>query len=233
MLSLVTMTLAQKQVSLNAADGLEITADLYEVDPVCQMVILCHQAGWSRGEYRETAKWLNTKNFNCLAIDQRSGEGVNDVNNETAARAKQQGKGQSYLDAEQDIVAAVHWAQARTGRRVVLVGSSYSASLVLKIAMDMDEVMGVAAFSPGEYFGAKLKLGKAIDGLATPTFITASKAEMPKAQLLANHVQPRRLTTYVPTEAGFHGSRALWTTNEGHEGYRKAFLEWLEKFRKY
>jgi alpha-beta hydrolase superfamily lysophospholipase len=225
------LSFSQKPVSFHAEDGLEITADLYEIDPTCPMVILCHQAGWSRGEYRQTALWLNANAFNCLAVDQRSGKGVNGVPNATAARAKKQGKGQAYLDAEQDIVAAVSWAAAHTTKDIILVGSSYSASLVLKVAHDMAPVAGVAAFSPGEYFGAQLKLGKTIDGLAKPTFITASQAEMPEALELAAHVQPASLRTYTPATAGHHGSRALWTSNSGYEGYREAFLNWLLQFK--
>jgi dienelactone hydrolase len=231
MMAAFAVPFAQEPVSFLAADGLEVTADLYEIDVTYPLVILCHQAGWSRGEYRETALWLNGRAFNCLAVDQRSGDGVNEVPNATAARAKKLGKGQAYLDAEQDIVAAVGWAAAHTLKGIILVGSSYSASLALKVGHDKARVVGIAAFSPGEYFGAKLKLGKAIDGLAKPTFITASQAEMPKALALAAHVQPAFLRTYTPTAAGHHGSRALWTTNAGYEGYREAFLNWLMQFK--
>lgn len=222
---------SQKLVSFKAADGLKITADFYEAASKAPLIILCHQAEWSRGEYSETAKWLNDNHFSCLAIDQRSGEAINDVVNETASRAKKAGKGLSYLDAEQDIAAAVAWAKASGAQQIILLGSSYSASLALKIAKENQAIIGVAAFSPGEYFGAKLKLGKAIDGLNKPTFITASKSEMTKAQALIAHVSPAALTTYTPTSDGFHGSRALWTTKEGFEGVRKALLAWLAQFQ--
>jgi dienelactone hydrolase len=132
------------------------------------------------------------------------------------------------LDAEPDIVAAVEWAAARWQRKVILVGSSYSASLALKIAKENEKVHAVAAFSPGEYFGKALNLGKTIQDLAKPTFITASKAEMVKTKDLAAHVNPSNLTLHTPTVDGHHGSRALWTDKPGHQEYRKAFLAWLK-----
>jgi pimeloyl-ACP methyl ester carboxylesterase len=222
---------AQKQVVFYAQDTLEVTADWYEAGEDLPLIILCHQAGWSRGEYQETALWLNSLHFNCLALDQRSGEGVNNVPNVTAAQAKKLGKGQTFLDAEPDILAAIQWGIEKRSAGVILVGSSYSASLVLKIAHQIDMVIGVAAFSPGEYFGAKLNLGKAIDGLEKPTFITASKVEMGKMKPLEAHVQPGMLTTYVPQVEGQHGSRALWTSKTGYEGYRRAFSDWLLRFQ--
>ena len=230
-ITLSTSVFSQQMVHFKAADGLEITADFYEDISGSPLIILCHQAGWSRGEYQETAKWLNENHFSCLAIDQRSGEAVNLIANETAERAKKAGKGQAYLDAEQDIVAAVDWAKASGTQKIILLGSSYSASLALKIAKQNAAVIGVAAFSPGEYFGAQLKLGKTIDGLDKPTFITASKSEMGKAMTLGAHVLPTARTTYTPTTDGYHGSRALWSTKEGFEGYRKALLAWLGQFQ--
>ncbi|HLP14516.1 MAG TPA: hypothetical protein VK177_21475, partial [Flavobacteriales bacterium] len=96
-------------IEFNAADGLAITADSYEVLPGEKYILLCHQAEFSRGEYIETAKKLNEMGYNCLAIDQRSGEMCNDVVNETAKRAREQKKKTDYKDAEQDIVAAVDY----------------------------------------------------------------------------------------------------------------------------
>ena len=79
-------------VHFDSADGLKITADLYlSHDKSKPFVVLCHQASWSRGEYREIAPKLIALGFNCMAIDQRSGNEVNDVKNETADLANQEG----------------------------------------------------------------------------------------------------------------------------------------------
>ena len=49
--------------------------------------------------------------FNCMAIDQRSGQGVNKVTNETAKLAAKEKKATNYDDAEQDMVAALQYAK--------------------------------------------------------------------------------------------------------------------------
>ena len=135
-----TLTFGQesnfKQIEFKSIDDLEITADLYMKfeDKSKPFIVLCHQAGWSRGEYREIAPKLNDLGFNCMAIDQRSGKTVNGVKNETAARAKAERKEHSYADAEQDILAAVKYAKANfADGKLLLWGSSYSSSLVLHV----------------------------------------------------------------------------------------------------
>lgn len=136
-----------KQIEFDSLDGLKITADLYIAasDKTQPFIVLCHQAGWSRGEYREIAPKLNEMGFNCIAIDQRSGKAVNGVTNDTAARAKAAGKGGAYVDAEQDIIAAAKYAKDNLAEgELLLWGSSYSAALVLRIAgTHTDMVNGV------------------------------------------------------------------------------------------
>jgi len=88
----------------------------------------------SRGEYSETGLRLNKFGFKLPGIDQRSGDAMNGVVNETAAEAKRMKKKQGYLDAEQDIIAAIDYLYEKYNKKVILCGSSYSASLVLKIA---------------------------------------------------------------------------------------------------
>ena len=228
LLGLNVSAFAQEKVSFEAEDGLEVTADWYAANEDAQIIVLCHQAGWSRGEYKETALWLNDLGYSCLATDQRSGEGVNDVKNETAARAKAKGMKQSYLDAEPDICAAVEFAYKMKNEKVILVGSSYSASLVLKVAAERPEVKAVAAFSPGEYFGKKMHLADKIKGLSLPTFITCSPNEVEKTKDLASKISKTEPTFFEPKLHGEHGSRALWTSKEGFEAYRSAFEAWLK-----
>ena len=137
--------------TLQAVDGLEVTYDQLHLSYDQPVILLCHQAGWSRGEYKATADSLHKLGFNCISIDQRSGNAVNDVENETAAKAKEHGLGQSYEDAEQDIVAALIWVNDQYYDDVILLGSSYSAGLALKIASEKpDMVDKVVSFSPGE-----------------------------------------------------------------------------------
>ena len=145
---------AQEKLSFTAADGLEVTADKYFTNAeTAPLIVLFHQAGWSRGEYKEIAPKLNKMGFNCLAIDQRSGGEINGVVNETYKRAVENKLGTAYVDAEVDMVAAIDFAKKNFDKAAKLVvwGSSYSAGLVLKLAGERNDIDAVLAFSPGEY----------------------------------------------------------------------------------
>jgi len=168
---------AAQTLTFPSKDGITITADLYMLHDSLPYMLLCHQAGYSRGEYKETAKRFNKMGFNCMAIDLRSGGEVNGIVNQTAAEAKKAGKSTEYLDAEQDILAGLEYLYKKSGKPVALVGSSYSASLVLKIAVANPKVSMVIAFSPGEYFGKKLTLKKEIEKLDKPVWIASSTDE--------------------------------------------------------
>jgi len=207
-------------------DGLTISASSFEMIPSEQYIVLCHQAGYSRGEYREIARELNKFGYNCLAIDQRSGKECNDMINETAHRANKEKKKTDYMDAEQDIIAAVDFVFNKTQKPVILWGSSYSASLALKIAKGNDKVKAVVAFSPGEYLkGTKVaELAAALD---KPVFATGAKKEMKEIEALFTGTAADKKTIFSPAGEGIHGSSALWISTENNAEYWdavKAFL---------
>ncbi len=214
-------------VTFPSKDGLEISADIYEVDKDAPIIVLCHQAGYSRGEYREIAPKLNKMGFTCIAIDQRSGNAVNGITNETAARASAKKLGQTYEDAEQDIIAAVNYAYDKHKKPVLLWGSSYSSSLVLKVAKDNDKVVKVISFSPGEYFRGFSLLEK-IKGLDKPAFLTSSKNEANGVKTLFNAIATDNKTQFIPTGNGEHGSKALWESKKDHKEYWKAITQFLK-----
>jgi dienelactone hydrolase len=220
-----------KKITFPASDGLLVTADLYFVNDSLPYMVLCHQAGYSRGEYMETAGKFCNLGYNCIAIDQRSGNEVNGVKNETAALAIQKKKPTAYLDAEQDILAAIDYAHSQSGKKVFLVGSSYSASLVLKIAAANEKVSAVMAFSPGEYFGTKLKLKDAIANLAVPVFVTSTKEEAADVSALISDVKSKIKKQYIPDSKGVHGSSCLWKNNPDYQGYWRAILMFVKQVR--
>ncbi len=150
-----------------SGDGLAITADVRIThEKTAPLIVLFHQAGWSRGEYQEIIPRLATLGFNCMAIDQRSGDAVNGVQNQTHQRATAAGKSTTYLDAYQDLEAAMQYAKANYAQgKLIAWGSSYSAALVIKLASQHGDVVdGVLSFSPGEYFG---RLGAGVDYVIT------------------------------------------------------------------
>lgn len=216
-------------ITFSSLDGLEITADLFHVADDAPVFVLCHQARYNRTEHTETARVLMARGYNCLATDQRSGGVLNDQDNETAKRATAKGLPMSYLDAEPDIIAAVNYMAEKYNQPVILVGSSYSAALGLKVAKENPNVKAALSFSPGEYFGNKLALGKTIAGLDKPTFITSSKSEVPTAQPLVDVVDKNAITHFIPVSDGAHGSRVLWSEQPFSAEYWVAVNAFLEK----
>lgn len=227
-----------EQVKFKSLDGLVITADLYQrsLDADAPMIVLCHQAGWSRGEYRQIAPRLNKLGFQCLAIDQRSGGEVNGVTNEIHREAVVQGKTTEFVDAERDMIAAIKWSQKNYPKaKLILWGSSYSSSLALRIVGENpDLVSGVMAFSPGEYFGGEGRsdrwIEKSASKIKVPLFITSSKAEAPRWKGIFDAVPAQAKTSYVPGTNGNHGARALWPKFSDHAGYWAAVEQFLAQF---
>ncbi|MDC9722190.1 MAG: alpha/beta hydrolase [Urechidicola sp.] len=210
---------AQEKIEFSSLDGLLITADLYEIENPKLTILLCHQAGYSRGEYINTALQLNAFGYSCMAIDQRSGKGVNSIANQTNAKAKKKGLDTRYLDAHQDIEAAIDYLYVRNKNQpIVIIGSSYSATLVLLEGKENNKVKAVVAFSPGEYF-EMINVNSTISGYEKLVYVTASNLETPNLTKLVSGISSDYLTHYKPSEKGIHGSRALWKTTEGVAGY--------------
>lgn len=218
-------------IEFAAADGAIVSADSYEIIPGENYILLCHQADFSRGEYTETAKRLNSLGYNCLAIDQRSGKECNGVPNLTAKALADKGKKDlPFLDAEQDIVAAIDYIAKQSGKKVIVVGSSYSASLALKIAKNNDKISALALFSPGNYFEG-IDLKKEISGITIPVFATSSKEEAEQVKWLLEGIKSSIKEVYVPSSAGDHGSKVLWPDSPSKDEYWQAFESFLEKLK--
>ena len=229
---------AFEQIEFESGDGLKITADLYlkSEDKATPFIVLCHQARFSRGEYREIAPKLNEMGFNCMAIDQRSGGPVNGVENETSTRAKESAKGDSYVDAEPDIIAAAKYAKENyASGKLILWGSSYSSAWVLRISGEHPELVdGTLSFAPSEYFGRLNKPGDWITQSAKkikrPAFITSAKNEYKNWKSIYDAIEADGKMKFLPKTAGNHGSRALWEKQSDSDDYWKATSEFLKKF---
>lgn len=229
---------AQKTLSFPSSDGLEVTADLYMTNSdTSSFIILFHQAGWSRGEYLEIAPELNALGYNCLAVDQRSGGGINKIKNETTKRAKEAHKPTTYTDALQDIEAAVNYVRKTyLSAKVIIWGSSYSAALVLKYAGENpNNIEAVLSFSPAEYFKPKDFIQRSATNIKCPSFITSAQGEKEGWWNIYQSIATKTKTFYLPTTSGNHGSRALWKTFSDSDGYWmavKGFLDGIKNPRK-
>ncbi|MEZ5989489.1 MAG: hypothetical protein R3F30_10255 [Planctomycetota bacterium] len=199
-----------------AADGLPLTADFYPGrSKDAPILLLFHQAGASRGEYRRTAPLFQKRGYTCLALDARAGDGIGwGVANVTRAHATERKQPVGYEDARQDLERCLPWVReiGLTGP-IVLVGSSYSASLVLLMATpesDGKRVAGVVAFSPGEYLKPKGKVLEAVKRVEVPVFMTCSRNEvLDTAGPMARNLKHAKSQFFLP-KVGEHGSRFLW-----------------------
>lgn len=226
------ITQAQQTVTFPSSDGLTITADLYMQDKSLPFIILYHQANFSRGEYRETAPKLMKLGYNCLAVDLRSGKEVNYVQNETAARAREKNLPVEYLDAEKDMLSAIAYIKKQSKERIVIFGSSYSASLALKIGKNNPLVAAVIAFSPGEYFQPHVTLKPLLAKYDKPLFIASTTNENPFVKELTADISPTLITWFTPSKNGIHGSRALWQASPESEQCWMSLLMFFKNLKK-
>lgn len=215
-----------RRVVFPSADGLPVTGDFHAVKKPRGAIVLCHRSHFNRGEYKDIAPRLAELGFSCLAIDQRSGMKVLGYANETYARAKKEGLATGYADARPDIEAAVAYLRRRTRQPVILVGSSYSASLALLIARNDGDVKAVAAFSPGEYLKG-IAVAQSIRGLDKPVFLAAARKEIGEVKKLARFVARSRLSFHKPAAEGAHGARLLWEKTPGSEECWGSFQRFL------
>jgi dienelactone hydrolase len=227
----ISAQIGYKTFIMPSPDGLTITADLYEADSTAPVILLCHQAGYSRGEYIETAKRLKKFGFTCLAIDQRSGKECNAVRNETARAAELGHFPRGYMDAMHDITAGIDYLYTNYHRRVIVLGSSYSASLALLEAKENPQVAAVAVFSPGEYFGEKDFISKKIAGLDKPVYATSALSESADVTELLKDVTSQLKVQFIPSAEGNHGSKVLWTSNSNNQEYWITLMAFLSKVR--
>jgi dienelactone hydrolase len=160
------------------------------------------------------------------------GNEVNGITNETTADAKRKKKPLSYIQAEQDIEAAIDWLYKKFDRRIILMGSSYSASLALKIAKENDKVFAVVAFSPGEYFDTKDFIAKRSAGLRKPVFLTSSKEEAAAVTELTKDIISLVKVQFIPRGKGDHGSKVLWSTSPENQDYWAALISFLNRMKK-
>ncbi|XLS27469.1 alpha/beta hydrolase [Flavobacteriaceae bacterium M23B6Z8] len=221
---------SQETIEFASEDGLQVTADLYKAENSENFIVLFHQAGWSRGEYKEIAPWLVAMGYNCLAVDLRSGSEINGVKNLTNSRAVKKGLPTNYKDALPDIEAAVSYVKQKLeASNVILWGSSYSAALVLKYAGENPgKIQAVLSFAPGEYFGKKDYISSSARSIKIPVFITSAREEAKNWRPIYDAIESDKKVSFLPETKGNHGSRALWSEFEDHEAYRKEVRKFLK-----
>lgn len=238
LIPLVGISQDVQTIKFSSKDGLELTADLYMAhDKSATFILLFHQARWSRGEYQEIAPKLNLLGFNCLAVDLRSGGEVNGVKNESYNKAQQEMKPTKYVNAYRDIEAAVNYAKEFYAEgKLIVWGSSYSSALVLKYTGDnLDKVDAVMSFSPGEYFKSQGKsktwITESASKIIQPVFITSARGEKSSWSPIFAAITSEQKVSFLPTTAGNHGSKALWSKFGDSVYYWNAVEDFLNNLK--
>ena len=218
-------------IKFQAADGLTVTADLYRCGVEdAPFILLFHQAGYSRGEYLEIAPQLSAMGYDCLAVDQRSGNKSNGVENETHKAAVEKKHSSGYADAYPDLEGALIYAvEQYAPKKLIAWGSSYSASLTLILAAEHpQEVQAALAFSPGEYFKFHdQSIAAYAANITQPVFITSGKSEVSAWRMISDAIPSKGCEFFVPQGNGVHGSSALFESTPNHAEYWDAVKKYL------
>ncbi|MBN2669249.1 MAG: dienelactone hydrolase family protein [Bacteroidales bacterium] len=225
-------TVAQDKIAFKASDNLDVVAHLYEIDPSYPYIILLHQENYSKGEFKEIAISLLKLKYNCLAVDLRYGEIVNSIPNETALNAKEANVLRSMYDAQIDIEAAINYAYNVSNQEVILLGSSFSGTLAIKIAKDNPKVKAVIAYSPGEFFRNKFLIHDEMEGFDKPLYIAGSQLEYPYLTRLTELVAKDKIIVFQPQNSGGkHGAKALWKSDDVSKEYWLSLLMFINNLR--
>ena len=224
---------AQKEVvTFESADSLVITADLYLLSDTLPYIILLHEQGSSRGEFESLAERFQKMDYNCLAVDIRNGGSANFISNETVRRSRSGDYIMGREEVENDIRASINYAFATSGKEVVLLGSGATGSLCLKISKEMDEVKGVIAFSPGEFYAPYLSIQDTISNIQKPVFIASTKTEYPYIERMLSGIDEEFKTSFIPVEdEGMRGTSSLLPKNPSNGEYWLAILLFFKEFK--
>ncbi|WP_369996031.1 alpha/beta hydrolase [Winogradskyella sp.] len=201
------------EIYLYTSDSIKVYGDLYEKDKSSPTLLIFHQGGSnSRAEYKAIIPKLKDQGFNILAIDQRvGGQYFYGGYNRTVAEISK--NEYHYCDAYPDMVAALDYLNASgfTGK-TILWGSSYSATLALKLANNnSNAVDGVLAFSPAS--GPPMKdcqPNEHIEALKLPLLLLkpASEMQSERSQTQIKLANDNGHKTYI-ADNGVHGSSML------------------------
>ena len=132
------------------------------------------------------------------------------------------------VETAPDMEAALNYTVKRKYKKIMLVGSSYSAALAIVMASKQpDKVIAVAAFSPGEDFPDKNRIKMAAARLKVPLYITGARNEMKRVEEVIIKTDGQDITFYRPLNS-VHGVSSL-RQDQNPDGY-KANMEDFKNF---
>lgn len=224
-----------EKITINPIEGrvVNVNADVYKpLQEPKGIFLMFHQAGSSRGEYNEIAQRLIKKGYQCIAVDLRSGKAMNGKENETYQEAKLKMKSTSYLEAYFDMLASMEYVKRINSENlpVYIVGSSYSASLCLRLKAENDyELNALILFSPGEYFenlnGKEDYIKGFVQVINIPIWVASAKSEAQKVEALFSG--KNNVNQFTPDSEGRHGAKALWSNYVDSEEYWQSMMSFV------
>lgn len=196
-----------KEIRFAAADGKAVYADFYASTKAgaASVVLMFHQAGSNANEYDAIAPKITSLGFDCIAVDQRSGGDMWGRDNRTVTKS---GSG-DYMAAYNDLLGTLKYAESKKYGKILVWGSSYSASLVLKLASENPSIAAVLAFSPGEYMDDKTVVGTWAKKVTQPVLLACTQDEWSdgRSDLFAKLASKDKISVVLPD--GVHGSSTL------------------------
>ncbi len=223
-----------KSISFPSKDGkIRVYADYYDANSKNAPLILAfHQAGSSRGVYRDIAPRLVALGFNVLAVDLRSGYKFGNVLNESFAEANSKNLPKQFENSVPDIEAAYDYAKKNlNAKKVIYFGSSYSASLgFYSVSKHPQDYAALVTFSPGEYFKIENKtIADFAKDVNIPTFVSSAKDEKSHWIEIFNNVKSTKKQDFLPTNwEGYHGEVTLSSNFPDAEEYWKPLTKFLK-----
>lgn len=211
-------------------DGVTITADLYFKSSDVPYVLMFHQDNSSRGEYIDIAPRIMDMGYNCLAIDLRLGRSANYIDNETSKYAREKGLQPTYLETENDFAAAVEYAFKKSGKPVLLFGSSFSSALCIKTGINNARVGAMILFEPGEFLKPDFLIKQKASEIDKPVFIATTSDNLSYTKNLFVDTDASYLTYYHPNSpTNLKGAKVLWPDNKSNKDYWLSLLLFFSK----
>ena len=213
---------------LIAKDKTRVYASYYRaMNNNSKIVLLFHQAGSNRMEYEPLLSSLHIAGFDTLTVDQRSGDTRWGADNMTVKRI---GQSAEYADAYPDLETALEYAVKRKYKTIVVVGSSYSASLAIVLgSKNPNKIDAVAAFSPGEYFPDKNWI-KTAAAAFEPEFNQVINEKQRVEEVLVR-TEGNDVTNYRPLNSVHGVSSCRQDMNpEGYKENLENFLSFIKRF---
>ncbi len=219
------------------SDGVTIYGERYfgDLDDAAPLIVLFHQGGADvRTEYEPIVPWLNEAGYRAVAWDLRAGgDRFRGVNRTVVNLGPDAAIG--YCESYPDLVAALE-ASVGEGETAVVWGSSFSATLVFRLAAEHpDDVSGVIACSPaGGGPLADCLADEWLDDVKAPML-----AFRPGKEMESDGSKQQRKTfeaagvTFHVIEEGVHGSSMFVDRRTGQDmsAARGIVLGWLEGVR--